>query len=292
MCASRPCVLLVDNGSVRPAAIRKLRRLAAALGRHSGCKVEPVSLLHSSGVPAGQLGGRRAEILEPALRRRAQAGVRDFLIVPLFFGRSRALTDYIPERVAHLKRVFPDLRVRVAAPLGIPGDDRLARMLETQVRAKLTPAFLRGAKARVAVVDHGSPAKAVTRVRNRLAIQLDRRLGSAAALVTACSMERRPGPEHAFGEPLLENLLAMPPWTAGPVVVAQLFLLPGRHAGPGGDIAMICRRAEEKNPGLRTTRTKLLGEHPGLIEILADRLRTARRRRRPFVGLSRGGGHG
>ncbi len=275
----RPCVLLMDNGSLRPAAIRKLCSLAAALGRRLGRKVEPVSLLHSSAVPASKLNGRKAEILEPAILSRAKAGVREFVIVPLFFGRSRALTEYIPERLAEWNKTYPDLRVRLAAPLAAVGDDRLARLLEAQVRAKLTPAFLRGEKVQVAVVDHGSPAKAVTQVRNRLAAQLRRRLGRSVARVAASSMERRPGAAYAFNEPLLENLLATRPWNSGPVIVAQLFLLPGRHAGPAGDIAAICRRAREKNPRLRTVRTKLLGDHSGLIEILADRYHAAERAR-------------
>jgi sirohydrochlorin ferrochelatase len=275
MRAKDPTVLLVDNGSLRPAAIRGLRRLAAALSRRVGRKVEPVSLLHSSAVPAGQLGGRAAEILEPALRRRAEQGARDFLIAPLFFGRSGALTDYIPEQVALLRQTYPDLRVRVARPLAVAGEDQLARLLETQVRAKLTAGFLRGGQARVVVVDHGSPARAVTQVRNRVTAQLRRRLGARVAGVAASSMERRPGAAYAFTEPLLENLLATPPWNAGPVVVAQLFLLPGRHAGPAGDIAAIIGRVRVKHPGLRVVRTRLLGEHPGLMAILADRLRRA-----------------
>jgi len=271
----RARVLLVDNGSRQPAATRQLRRVAAALGRRIGRRVEPVSLLHSSAVPARQLNGRAAEILEPAIRRRMAAGARDFVIVPLFIGRSRALTEYLPERMAEWKCEHPGLCVRVAAPLAARGDDRLARLLEDQVRAKLRPAFLRRGSVRVALVDHGSPVRAVTQVRNRIAAQLRRRLGSRVAAVAACSMERRPGAAQAFNEPLLNNLLAVPPWNSGPVIVAQLFLLPGRHAGPGGDIAAIIQRVRGKNPKLRAVRTKLLGDQPGLIPILADRYRSA-----------------
>ena len=271
----RSSVLLVDNGSLQPAATLQLRRLAAALGRRLGRRVEPVSLLHSSAVPARQLNGRRAEILEPAILRRIRAGGRDFVIVPLFIGRSRALTDYIPERIAQWKRAHPGLRIRLAAPMTARDDDRLARLLEEQVRAKLTPAFLRGKLPRIALVDHGSPVKAVTQVRNRLARQLRRRLGTKVAAMAPCSMERRPGAAYAFNEPLLETLLASPPWNSGPVIVAQLFLLPGRHAGPGGDVEAICRQARKESPRLRTRRTRLLGEHAGLVEILADRFRAA-----------------
>ena len=272
----RAHVLLVDNGSLQPAATLRLRKIAAVLGRRIGRRVEPVSLLHSSAVPAHRLNGRPAEILEPAVRRRIEAGARDLVIVPLFIGPGRALTEYLPERMAEWKRKHPGLRVRLAAPLAARGDDRLARLLADQVRGKLTRRYLRGERARVALVDHGSPVQAVTRVRNRMARQLRRRLGSSVAGVAPCSMERRPGAAHAFNEPLLENLLAAPPWNSGPVIVAQLFLLPGRHAGPDGDIAAIIRRARGKHPKLRAVRTKLLGEQPGLIPILTDRYRSAK----------------
>jgi sirohydrochlorin ferrochelatase len=88
-------------------------------------------------------------------------------------------------------------------------------------------------------------------------------------------MERRPGAAYAFNEPLLATLLATPPWSSGPVIVAQLFLLPGRHAGPGGDVERICQRARKNFPSLRTRRTRLLGGHPALVEILADRFGAA-----------------
>lgn len=274
--ANRSCVLLVDNGSLQPAATQRLRKIAAALAKRLKRKVDPVSLLHSNQVPARKLGGRKAEILNNAVLHRLHQGVREFVLVPLFFGRSRALTEFIPELIEQWRRHAAELRVRVAAPLAASGDDRLARILERQVRARLTRGFLRGQWARVALVDHGSPVKAVTQVRNRLATQLRRRLGAAVAGVAACSMERRPGAAYDFNEPLLETLLATPPWNSGPVVVAQLFLLPGRHAGPGGDVERICRAAREKSPGLRTGRTKRVGEDPALLAILADRFRATR----------------
>ncbi len=273
---SEACVLLVDNGSLQPAATRRLRKIAAALGKQLKLKVEPVSLLHSNKIPADKLGGREAEILHEAVLRRLERGAKAFVIVPLFFGRSRALTEFIPGLIGQWRRHSAAMTVRVAMPLAAAGDDRLARMLEKQVRAKLTGKFLRGQRARVALVDHGSPVKVVTQVRNRLAAQLRRRLGAAVAGVAACSMERRPGAAYAFNEPLLETLLARAPWNSGPVIVAQLFLLPGRHAGPGGDVERICRQAREKSPGLRTVRTKLLGEDPALTAILADRFRATR----------------
>ena len=255
--------ILLDNGSLEPAATQQLRAIAARLAESIGEPVAPISLLHASAVPADRLGGIAAEILEPALARRIAAGERRFVVVPLFFGPSRALTDYLPERVAHLRRTAPGLEVRVAPALFAENDVRLARILADQVRAT-------GPAARVALVDHGSPVREVTEVRDRLAGQLQGLLGGNVTVAPA-SMERRPGTEYSFGEPLLENLLATPGWNAGEVTIAMQFLLPGRHAGPAGDVAEICRRAEAASPALRTRMTPLVGEHPGLVEILADR---------------------
>jgi sirohydrochlorin ferrochelatase len=266
---SHASTLLVDNGSLEPAATLGLRALAAKLADRIGQRVEPISLLHSSGVPADQLGGTAAEILEPALERRVAAGQTEFLIVPLFFGPSGALTDYLPKRLARLREKHPALAVRVAAPLFAAGDDRLARILADQVRALGSPA------RRVALVDHGSPARAVTEVRNELSCQLAGQLGPTFTVAPA-SMERREGAAYDFCEPLLERLLRSPGWNEGDVVVAMQFLLPGRHAGPAGDVAEICAGAEAASTGkLRTKMTGLVAEHALLVDILADRWRGA-----------------
>jgi sirohydrochlorin ferrochelatase len=266
---SAPLTLLMDNGSLEPAATLGLRALAGKLGERIGQRVVPVSLLHSSAVPAEKLGGSPAEILEPALERRLAAGQTDFLIIPLFFGPSGALTDYLPKRLAHLRGKHPALDVRVAAPLFAAGDARLARILADNVRV------LGSASRRVALVDHGSPAKAVTDVRNELACQLAGLLGPDF-VVAPCSMERREGAAYDFCEPLLARLLRQPGWNAGDVIVAMQFLLPGRHAGPEGDVAEICRDAETASAGaLRTMMTGLVAEHPLLVDILADRWRAA-----------------
>ena len=299
-----PLTILMDNGSLEPAATLRLRGLATALGERIGQRVEPVSLLHSSGVPGENIGGTPAEIIEPALERRLKAGQNDFLIVPLFFGPSGALTDYLPARLAHLRIKHPQLSVKLAAPLFAAGDDRLARILADQVRASCLSADLSDGRsllagdtspdlalnrlqagsykekpARIALVDHGSPARAVTDVRNELAKQLGVQLGPDF-IVAASSMERREGAAYDFCEPLLAGLLRKPGWNTGDVTVAMQFLLPGRHAGPAGDVATICREAEAVSGGaLRTTMTGLVGEHPLLVDILADRWRAVGRDR-------------
>lgn len=262
--------LLLDNGSLEPAATLRLRELAAALSARVGAAVEPVSLLHSSGIPAEKLGGVPAEIFEPALERRIATGSREFLVVPLFFGASRALTDYLPQRIAKLKARTPDVRVRLAPVLFGEADARLAEILAEHLRAAAGDL---PAPWRVALVDHGSPVPDVTAVRDALALRLAQKFGPAAR-VTGCCMERRLGAEFDFNGPLLAEVLAQE--SDATVIVAMQFLLPGRHAGADGDVAKICAKAQAANSRLRTRVTALVAEHPTLIEILADRWRTGR----------------
>mgnify|MGYP000431894290 FL=1 len=266
-----PLTLLVDNGSLEPAATLALRGLAIRLSRRLGRPVAPVSLLHSSAIDPALIGDEPAEIFFPSLERRLAAGQNDFILLPLFFGPSRALTEYLPENLARLRQKFPNLRLKLAPPLHAARDNRLAQILAQHVRDELDPA---GAD-HVALVDHGSPVAVVTAVRDELAQQLGGLLGSRVTAVAPASMERRAGPEYDFCRPLLADLLATPPWSAGRVVVAMQFLLPGRHAGAAGDVAEICRAAEAAYPGLKTRMTKLVAEHPLLLDLLADRWRAA-----------------
>lgn len=262
-----PRVLLVDNGSLEPASTLQLRAIAAALEQRLGnSRVAPVSLAHSTKIPAGELGGRPAELFEAALERCARDGVGEVTVAPLFIGPSLALTRVLPSLIAKQ----PALRVRVAEPLQVPGATALSEILTDLVREQLSsPA------ARIAVVDHGSPARAVGAARDEVAAQVRAQLGNAVREVAACSMERRPGAEYDFNEPRLETLLARPEWRTGPVVIALLFVAPGRHAGPEGDVAQICRRARASGDFAEVKFTRVLGRHPRLVELLAERCQAA-----------------
>lgn len=267
-------IFLVDNGSLRAQATLNLRRVAASLSELIGETVQAASLLHSNKIPAEEIDGIPATTLGPAAERSAEQGATEIIVLPFFFGPSKALTGYLPERMATLQERFPHVKVRVAQPLVDEyGDNdlRLAHLLTDNVRDKLQP----GMKPHVALVDHGSPIPEVTAVRNRLMGQLSVLLGDDAACVAAASMERREGDEYRFNEPLLENLLALPEFKTGPVILAMLFLSPGRHAGEGGDIAEICAAAEKQHPGLSVTATQLVGEHQGVVDILHSRFRQA-----------------
>lgn len=265
-------LLLLDNGSRRPAATLNLRRLARHLGERLGTEVQPVSALHSSKIPAERLDGVPAWTLEPFLAAQVAAGVREFGIVPLFFGASRAISELVPEVAGRIAAAHGDFTIRVAEPLcPLPaGEPRLADILADNVRAAAADA----APTDVLLVDHGSPVPAVTAVRHWLAAALAERLAPACA-VSEAVMERREGAEYDFNGRLLAEVLPTIGGEGGDaahaVVLAMQFISPGRHAGAGGDIAEIVAAAEAAHPGLAVRITRLIGEHPGFVDILADR---------------------
>jgi len=266
-----PAVFLVDNGSLRPQATFALRDLATKLGQQTGERIEAVSLLHSHKIPAEQLDGTPATIVKRRMRELMKAGQRDFIILPLFLGPSLAITDYLPGVVDELRQEQPGLQVNIAAP--IAGHDveepeaRLSRILADHVQ----PLIDDGHEPKLALVDHGTPIKPVNTLRNAVARQLAGRLGLP---VRPCSMERRDGVEYAFNDPLLENLAAAADGRrGGRLVLAMFFLLPGRHAGPGGDVAEIADGLIRRGDFQSVHVSPLLAEHPLLREILTDRLR-------------------
>jgi len=274
---------LFDNGSLRADSTRSLRRLAERLGARLGHPVQAVSLLHSTRVPASELDGVPTRLLEPALDAWFTASPRGrALLLPLFFGPSGALTEYVPERLAALEARHPESRAVLAEALVVPEEEpvELVAILADQVRAVLRERGWR--RPGVVLCDHGSPARAVTAVRDRLAARLGTVLAGEVAAVAGASMERREGEAFAFWEPLLATRLATAPFDAGEVIVALQFLSPGRHAGPGGDVAEICAAAEARAQAagrrLSTAMTAPIADDARLVEVLARRAEAARRR--------------
>lgn len=271
-----PTCFLTDNGSLRASSTLNLRRIAAELEQRISQPVVPVSLLHSDAVEPAELDGQPAELLDAALARTFETGEEVAVVVPLFFGPSRALTSFLPRRLKRIKTIFPKVTIRVAPSLFDPLDGtdlRLARILHDRVEEVCRP----GKRPPVILVDHGSPAPAVTYVRNFIAGQLSALLAGRVSRVVAASMERRPGDQYRFSGPLLEEVLQQEGFARGKVVVAMLFLSPGRHAGENGDVWKICQERQGKNPALQVTMTGLVGDHPALVEILADRFQQALR---------------
>lgn len=269
---TEPTILLTDNGSRRADAVLNLRRLAAGLSDAAGREVHAVSLQHADRIPPDSLGGTPAQTLASFLRHRLQQGERRFLLLPLFFGPSGALSAFVPEQARRLEAEFGTLELR-QAPVLCPlpkGEPRLASILIDQ----LSKACGAAPSGRVILVDHGSPEPGVTAVRSYLADEMQARLGPDTELLQAV-MERRQGADYDFNGELLKTLLGQIAEAddGSAVCISQLFLSPGRHAGPGGDIETICAAIRQRHPRLRIILSELVGSHPGLIGILLDRLR-------------------
>lgn len=266
-------IFLTDNGSLRPASVRSLRRLSRELSKRTGLAILPASLLHTNRIPAEELGGHRAPILEEQISEFLSSGERRFGVIPLFFGPSRALTEYIPAVEARLRKKTPEMEIIQARPLVEEGDpetiERVGTLLERGIQDVVSPG---GSPPQIILVDHGTPEIRVNRVRELLGDYLREKMTLAHASFQTAAMERREGPEYAFNDPLLESVLLRMKDTPGPIVVSLLFLQPGRHAGPGGDIAQICEGAlpEKRRQDLRFT--PLVGEMEGILPILEDRV--------------------
>lgn len=269
---------LVDNGSLRPAGYLNLCRVAEALGDAVGEEILPTSLLHSNRIPAEELGGKKALTWEPQMKADLEGGQREFCIIPFFFGPTGAILQYMPERLGTLREKFGDFHVE-QTPFIFDGEGSgafdLLEILVDRIDESITREQLR--QPRVVFVDHGSPQPEVARARNFIAGQLSVRLRESVSGVIPASMERREGDAYRFTEPLLETVLKDAKQVSGDVVISQLFLSPGRHAGPDGDVTEICREAMTTRDDLRCHRTELVGTHPGIVSLLKNRFWAARR---------------
>ena len=250
-------IFLVDNGSYEPTATLGLRRLAQEVGKLIGQEVRPVSTMHSTKIDPALLGGVPAVIFEGAVQQAKADGIDEIVVLPLFIGPSRAITEYLP-------KVFADaqpgaMRLSIREPLFGP---ELTGMLIDNLKST---GWTKGSGT-VYLCDHGSPIPEVTRCRDFFASAIRGQLGLKDDELIACSMERREGPEYAFNEPLLEDALQS---AKGEAVILMLFLLPGRHAGGDGDVATIAK--EHAPEGLNWKLSPLLGTHPALPALLFRR---------------------
>lgn len=262
-------ILLVDNGSRRPDATLRLRALATELSEISGQVVHPVSLQHADKINPDKLEGKPAEVFTDFMDKHLQQGERDFIVLPLFFGLSRALTSFIPQQQALLEEkhgCFNLVQAETLYPMP-DGDDQLVDILfDHYSRLRTTDLEC------VVMVDHGSPIPEVTAVRRHIVDRLQQKLDDTLVIEQAV-MERREGAEYDFNGDLLEDWLEQ---QAGQgvqsILLLMLFLLPGRHAGEGGDIATICADAMSQHPDMNITISPLVADHSGVVELLKSRL--------------------
>lgn len=252
-------IALIDNGSLEPAATRNLRAVAAALFERTGIVVEPVSWKHSDRIAAALLDGVPASTLAAWARAQVARGEREFLFVPFFISAQGAIGSALRDDLEKLAMELGGFSFAFTdglAARGVLADIVAARVRETLAAKKLS-------RPAVVVVDHGGPSRASAALRDSVAADVRTLLDGEISSLAAASMEGTHGP-------LLADQLAAPGFAGGDVVVAPLFLSPGRHAGPDGDLAQIARAA--------TTRvhfTELVGTHPAAIDALASALHHA-----------------
>lgn len=269
-------VALIDNGSLEPAAQRNLRAVAAGLAANAGVPVAAVSWMHSDRVPAAELDGTPAWTLAPWVRAQVAGGERQFVFVPFFVSAQGAIGSTLQSDLKAMAGEtggfafgFTDsLASLTNGPRSALAEIVAARVRETIAEKALT-------RPAVIVVDHGGPARASADLRNRVAAEARGALGAAIGALAAASMESPHGPEFTFNRPLLEDQLAAPGFERGDVVIAPLFLSPGRHAGAGGDLARIAGAAETRSPGLRCHFAGLAGTHPFAVRFLGEGLKRA-----------------
>ena len=252
-------VALIDNGSLEPAAQRNLRAVAAALFECTGIIVEPVSWKHSDRIAAAALDGVPASTLAPWVRAQVARGEREFLFVPFFISAQGAIGSALRSDLEKLAAELGGFSFAFAdglAARGVLVDIVAARVRETIAVKKLS-------RPAVVVVDHGGPSATSAALRDSVAADVRALLAGEIASLAAASMEGAHGP-------LLAAQLAASGVAGADVIVAQLFLSPGRHAGPDGDLARIARATTA-----RVHFTELVGTHPAAVDALASALHHA-----------------
>ncbi len=262
---------LIDNGSLRPGSIIQMRQVAHELSVLTGHQIRPFGLMHSHKVDPKALEDEPANSMQKFLTSDERQKVEEIRALPFFLGPSMAITDWLPVHLKQWEDENPECRkFRILNPLWKEGDNRVAQSMADLCREKIKSVHFK--KPFVAMVDHGTPLLEVNEVREEVGRTMERILDGEIGGFSTCSMERRPGSEYDFNNPLLSDLLS--DWFdqgISEVVVSQFFLLPGRHAGPDGDLAQICQPFIDK--GMRLYRTDQLGQHPLILEILSDAIR-------------------
>ncbi len=274
-----PCILLIDNGSLRANATLQLRTLAKKLTLESGLKIHPVSCKHSNRISTSELNDQPANTFSDFMKQQLSAGEKEFILLPLFFGNSRALTSFIPDEVVLLEQEFGKFKLKIADTIyPLPqGEADLTDIIYDHVVSTSSNNSDQHSKIKnIVLVDHGSPVPRVTAVRQHLAESVRERLindNIDTHVLEEAVMERREGKEYDFNGDLLEDWLihkAQSGETQASVIL--MFFLPGSHAGEGGDIVEICDAVMDKYPEFQVSISTLISDHPKLISILNKRL--------------------
>lgn len=264
-------VALIDNGSLEPAAHRNLRATARALSERVGVPVQAVSWKHSDRLRLALLDHEPAWTLAPWVLEQLRQGEREFVFIPYFISAQGAIGSALRADLEKLQREAGGFSFTFTAGLAAAG--ALAEIIVAHIRSTIATHSLLSPPP-VIVVDHGGPSAASAEIRDGVAREVRTVLGREIGPLAATSME---GAEHAHNHPLLADQLVAPGFNAGEVVIAPLFLAPGRHAGPSGDLAQIAQAAERRcaPAALRCHFAPLVGAHPRTVDVLAAALRSS-----------------
>lgn len=270
-----PTILLCDNGSTIAEATLQLRALSQALSTKTKHPVNPVSLQHADRIPIAKLNNTAAHTFTNFMHEQLTRGEREFIMLPLLFGNSKAITTYVPEEIKHLKRQHGEFSFTMADVIyPLPQGEALLSdiIYEHILQSTKSPQL---SQENIVLVDHGSPNPQVTDVRKHLASTVQTKLANTCLLEQAV-MERREGKEYDFNGDLLETWLKQKAQSGETsAVVILLFFLAGRHAGKDGDIVDICSSVMKEYPELKITISPLISEHPKFLSILQSRLNDA-----------------
>lgn len=274
---SNATILLVDNGSTRANAAAQLRHLAESLGNKTGKKINAVSLKHSDRVSTDEvknkLSGIPARVFRDFMTEHLSAGQRNFILIPLFFGNSRALSSFVPDEKAELESEFGAFDIKMTEVLyPLPDGESLLVDILYEHALTSTKGSTKDALKNLVLVDHGSPLPAVNAVRQHIAKALNAKFPDEIN-VAQTAMERREGKEYDFNGELLEhylNRIAESGETHATVLL--LFLLAGTHAGEGGDIEQICDVVMKQHPDFKVSISPLISQNKKLVDCLEQRL--------------------
>ena len=270
-----PVILLCDNGSVRANATLQLRKLTAELSNKTGHMIHPVSLQHADKIPAADLNGTPANVFCNFISQQLANGEREFILIPLFFGQSRALTKFIPDEINILKKQYGEFTLEITEVIyPIPeGEDLLSEIIYDHVYSTADKNNL--PLKNIVLVDHGSPVAKVTAVRQHLAQTVQNKLPPDCPLEQAV-MERRECKEYDFNGDLLKDWLTRKALSSETsAIVILMFFLAGKHAGSGGDIVEICDSVMTEHPTFKISISPLITEHPNFLDILQKSLLNA-----------------
>lgn len=266
-----PVIFIADNGSSQANATLQLRKLATRLGEETAQTVHPVSLQHADKIDADKLNGIPAQTFRGFMKQQLSQDQREFILLPLFFGSSKAITKFVPDELELLKNDFGEFQLTIADPVyPLPtGEPVLTDIIYDHIMATTKQD---SPLKNLVLVDHGSPVARVTETRKHLAQTVQQKLPSGILLEQAV-MERRPGSEYDFNGDLLKDWLTSKA-TSGETeaLVVLMFFLAGRHAGENGDIVEICDDVMKQHPHFKVTTSPLITEHELFTSILKKRL--------------------